>query len=89
MGSELETNVDPSDKIVKAACLLDNIIIQAEGLCLDNFNEQLERIINIQGNQNQCHANRGTNSGIQSRKAFTSYFMSPEVKVPCQRNIIK
>ena len=72
-----------------AACLLDNIILEAEGLCLDNFNEQLEPIMNIQGNQNQCHANRGTNSSIQIRQAFTSYVMSPEVEVPCQRNIIK
>ena len=88
LGTELETNVKTSENIVKAACLLHNIILEEEGLCLDDFNEQIEPMPNNRGNENQWHVNRGTNSSIQIRKAFASYFMSPEGEVLWHGNII-
>ena len=34
------------EKIVIAACLLHNIILEEEGLCLDDFSEQIEPMLN-------------------------------------------
>ena len=87
-GTELETNVENSEKIVKAACLLHNIIIAEEGIHLDDLNENLVFVEEHQGNELHGRANRGTNTSIQIRNAFVSYFMSPEGEVPWQRNVI-
>ena len=87
-GTELETNVENSEKIVKAACLLHNIISEEEGSHLDDLNENLVFVEEHQGNELHGCANRGTNTSIQIRNAFTSYFMSPEGEVPWQRNVI-
>ena len=88
MGAELETNAKTSETMVKAACLLHNITLEEEGLRLDDFNKQIEPMLNNRGNENQWHTYRGTNSSIQIRKVFASYFMSSEGELPWQRNII-
>ena len=87
-GTELETNVENSETSVKAACLLHNIIIEEEGIHLDDLNDNLVFVEEHQGNELHGRANRGTNTSIQIRNAFTSYFMSPEGEVPWQRNAI-
>ena len=87
LATELETKVDNSESIVKWACLLHNIIIEEEGLRVDDFND-IARLIETRDISDQQRANRGTNLSIDIRNSFMTFFMSPEGELPWQRDFI-
>eukprot|EP00795_Rhopilema_esculentum_P004068 gene4068-20245_t len=88
LATELETNVENSEKIVKTACLLYNIIIQEEGLSLDDFQGYGGGPENPKIGP-QRMPNRGTFVSMDIRTKFMHYFVSPEGEVPWQRNLIQ
>ena len=77
------------EELIKAACLLHNIIIEEEGLRFDDMAEKLAGENNVRGEGAvQQRANRGNNISLDIRNKFMNYFNSPSGEVPWQRNII-
>jgi len=85
--NELEISVENSKSLVKCACLLHNVIIEEEGLQLDDYDENMKF---AETNDIICQqrANRGTNLSIDVRNTFMEFFMSPDGELRWQKDII-
>ena len=88
MATEIDTSVSSCEKVVKAACLLHNIIIEEEGLHLNDIHDDYGGANAVQGRANMRRANRGNNVSIEIRNTFMTYFSSPEGEIPWQRNFV-
>ena len=88
LATEIDTSVSNCEKVVKAACLLHNIIIVEEGLHLNDIQDDYGGANAVQGRANMRRANRGNNVSIEIRNTFMTYFSSPEGEIPWQRNFV-
>ena len=88
LATEIDTSVSNCEKVVKAACLLHNIIIEEEGLHLNDIQDDYGGANAVQGQANMRWANWGTNVSIEIRNNFMTYFCSPEGEIPWQRNFV-
>ena len=85
LATEVNISVKNCEELIKAACLLHNIIIER----FYDMSENLGGENNVRGEQAiQQRANRGNNISLDIRNKFMNYFNSPSGEVPWQRNRI-
>lgn len=68
----LDTNINFSDSIVKACCILHNYVRQHDGICFEDtlYECNLENISNV--------GTRGNMQGVAAREYLANYFVTPQ-----------